>query len=111
MARTDCHVCLVGTVSGCNKDALGRGGASSRHITKLEQCTHFRYLWLILILRHVLMFTISSRSNFKIIMFSNLNFLLMRNFVTYLGVLHSCSNATLATPIAYVNTRAPLATF
>jgi hypothetical protein len=37
MAHTDCPVCLVSTVSGCCKNALGRGISSSGHITKLEQ--------------------------------------------------------------------------
>jgi hypothetical protein len=37
MAHTTCLVCLVSTVSGCHKNALGRGSTSSRHITKLEQ--------------------------------------------------------------------------
>ncbi len=37
MARTACLVCLVSTVSGRCKNALGRGSANSRHITKLEQ--------------------------------------------------------------------------
>jgi len=39
MARTACLVCLIGTVSGRFKkanNALRRGSASSRHITKLE---------------------------------------------------------------------------
>jgi hypothetical protein len=39
MASTTCLVCLVSTVSGCHENALGRGSASSRHITKLEQST------------------------------------------------------------------------
>jgi hypothetical protein len=43
MARTNCLVCLVSTVSGCRKDALGKGSASSGHITKLEQST---FLWI-----------------------------------------------------------------
>jgi len=37
MTHTACLVCLVSTVSGSSKNALGRGGASSMHITKLEQ--------------------------------------------------------------------------
>jgi hypothetical protein len=41
MARTACLVFLISTVSGRSKkeakNALGRGGTSSRHITKLEQ--------------------------------------------------------------------------
>jgi len=37
MACTDYLVCLVGNVSGHNKNACRRGSASSRHITKLEQ--------------------------------------------------------------------------
>jgi hypothetical protein len=39
MARASCLVCLVSTVSGHCKNALGRGSASSRHITKLKQST------------------------------------------------------------------------
>jgi hypothetical protein len=35
MARTTCLVCPVSTVSDCCK--LGRGSASSRHLTKLEK--------------------------------------------------------------------------
>jgi hypothetical protein len=42
MAHTACLVCLVSTVSGLSKNALGRGNASNGHITKLEQS---RYLW------------------------------------------------------------------
>ncbi len=34
MACTALFVCLVSTVSGRNKNALGRGSASNRHITK-----------------------------------------------------------------------------
>jgi hypothetical protein len=37
MAHTTCLVCLVSTTSGHCKNALGRGSASVRHITKLEQ--------------------------------------------------------------------------
>jgi hypothetical protein len=37
MAFTACLVCLVRTVSGPRKNALGRGSTSSEHITKLEQ--------------------------------------------------------------------------
>jgi len=37
MAHTACLVCLVNTVSGCPKYALGRGSASSAHMTKLEK--------------------------------------------------------------------------
>ncbi len=40
MACTAYLVCLVSAVSGCSKkakNALGRGSASSRHTTKLEQ--------------------------------------------------------------------------
>ncbi len=44
MAHTACLVGLVSTVSGCHKNALRRGSASSGHITKLEQFTFFRYL-------------------------------------------------------------------
>jgi hypothetical protein len=39
MARTTCLVCLVSTVSDWYKRTLGRGSASSGHITKLEQYT------------------------------------------------------------------------
>ncbi len=39
MARIACLVCLVSTVSGLHKNALGRGSTSSGHITKLEQST------------------------------------------------------------------------
>jgi hypothetical protein len=42
MAHTPCLVCLVSTVSGRFKNALGRGSTSSRHIAKLEQSTLFR---------------------------------------------------------------------
>jgi hypothetical protein len=44
MARTACFVCLVSTVSGHLKNALGRGSASSWHITR--QSTFLRYLCL-----------------------------------------------------------------
>jgi hypothetical protein len=37
MTRTALFVCLVSTVSGRSKNALERGGANSKHITKLEQ--------------------------------------------------------------------------
>jgi hypothetical protein len=37
MARTVFLVCLVNSVSGCCKNALGRGSDCSWHITKLEQ--------------------------------------------------------------------------
>ncbi len=43
--NTACLVCLVSTVSGCCKNAHGRGSASSSHKTKLEQSTFLRYLW------------------------------------------------------------------
>ncbi len=39
MAHTACRVCLVSTVSGCHKNVLGKGSASSQHITKLKQPT------------------------------------------------------------------------
>jgi len=39
MACTVCFVCLVITVSGHWKNALGKGSTSSGHITKLEQST------------------------------------------------------------------------
>jgi hypothetical protein len=42
MTHTACLVCLVCTVSGCCKNPLGRGSASSRQITKLEQSTFLR---------------------------------------------------------------------
>jgi hypothetical protein len=37
MARTACLACMVIAVSGRSKNALGRGSASSGHITNLEQ--------------------------------------------------------------------------
>ncbi len=42
MPHTACLVCLVSTVSGLHKNALGRGRASSKHITKLEQSTFLK---------------------------------------------------------------------
>ncbi len=36
---------MVTTVSSCGKNALGRGSASSGHITKTEQSTFIRHLW------------------------------------------------------------------
>ncbi len=42
MTHDDCLICLVSTVSGCSKNALRRGSASSRHITKLEQSTFLK---------------------------------------------------------------------
>jgi hypothetical protein len=45
MARTACLACLVRTVSGRYKNTLRRVSASSGHITKLEQSTLLRYLW------------------------------------------------------------------
>ncbi len=45
MAHIACLVCLVSTVSGHFKKALGRGSVSSGHITKLEQSTFLRYQW------------------------------------------------------------------
>ncbi len=33
------------TVSGCHKNALGRGTTSNGGITNLEQSTFLRYLW------------------------------------------------------------------
>jgi hypothetical protein len=42
MVRTACLDCLVSTVSGGCKNALGRGRTSSQHITKLEQSTYLR---------------------------------------------------------------------
>ncbi len=50
MARTAWLVCIISTVSGGqpkSQKCLGRCGASSRHITKLEQSILFRYLWLV----------------------------------------------------------------
>jgi hypothetical protein len=50
MACTACLVCLFSTVIGLSQKSqkcLGRCGASSRHITKLEQSIFFRYLWLV----------------------------------------------------------------
>ncbi len=47
MEITACLVCLICTVSGCSKkckNALVRCGASSGHITKLEQSIFFWYL-------------------------------------------------------------------
>ncbi len=44
MASTECLVCLVNTVGGHCKNALGRGSASSGLITKLEQSTFLRHL-------------------------------------------------------------------
>jgi hypothetical protein len=46
IASTACLVCLVSSVSGCRKNALVRGSACSRCITKLEQSTFLRYPWL-----------------------------------------------------------------
>ena len=37
MVHTAFLVCLVSIVSGCRKNALGRGSASSGHISELEQ--------------------------------------------------------------------------
>ncbi len=37
MACTACFVCLISSAGGRSKNALGRGSASSGHITKLEQ--------------------------------------------------------------------------
>ncbi len=45
MARTTCLVCLVSTVSSGSKNTHQRGNASSGHITKLEQYTLLRYLY------------------------------------------------------------------
>jgi len=39
VSQSACLVCLVSTVSGCHKSALGKGSASNVHITKLEQST------------------------------------------------------------------------
>jgi len=50
MARTAWLVCVISTVSGGKQKSqkcLERCGASSRHITKLEQSILFRYLWLV----------------------------------------------------------------
>jgi hypothetical protein len=43
LTHTACLVCLVSTVSGHCKNALGRGIASSEHKTKLEQSTFLRF--------------------------------------------------------------------
>ncbi len=43
MAHIDCLVCLDSAVSGSYRNALGRGSASHRHITKLDQST---FLWI-----------------------------------------------------------------
>ncbi len=45
MAHTACLVCLGSTVSGRCRNALGGGSAGSEHITKFEQSTFLRYLW------------------------------------------------------------------
>ncbi len=45
MSHTAHLVCLVSTVGGCHKNALGRGCTSRGNITKLEQSTFHRYLW------------------------------------------------------------------
>jgi len=45
MACTICFACLVSTVSGHHKNALGIGSASSGNITKPEPCTFLRYQW------------------------------------------------------------------
>ncbi len=45
MAHTACLDCLVSTVSGCCKNTLGTGIASSEYITKLEQSKFLRYIW------------------------------------------------------------------
>jgi hypothetical protein len=39
MACTACLICLASTISGCHKNAIVRGSASSRQITKPEQST------------------------------------------------------------------------
>ncbi len=44
MASTACLVCLVGIVSGYQKNAFGRGSTSNKRITKLEQSTFLRYM-------------------------------------------------------------------
>ncbi len=46
MACTTRIVCLVSTVSGHYKNALGRGSACWRQMTKIEQSTFLRYLCL-----------------------------------------------------------------
>ncbi len=45
MAYTTCLGCLVSTVSGYHKNALGRGSSSSCHITNLSNLLFFRDLW------------------------------------------------------------------
>jgi hypothetical protein len=47
MACTTCYVFLASTVSHHHKNTLGRASDCSGHITKLEQSTFLRYLWLI----------------------------------------------------------------
>ncbi len=46
MSHTACLACLVSTVHGRHKNTLVRASASSRHITKLEESTFLRYLWI-----------------------------------------------------------------
>jgi len=46
MALTACFVCLVSFFSGRPKTTFGGASDCSRHITKLEQSTFLRYLWL-----------------------------------------------------------------
>ena len=48
MARTTYPVSLISTVSGHHKNTLARASTSNRHITKLEQSTFLRYLWVYL---------------------------------------------------------------
>ncbi len=46
IASSVCFVCLVSIVSGCHKNAIGKGSACSGHIAKLEQ---FTFLWISMI--------------------------------------------------------------
>jgi hypothetical protein len=45
MEHTTWLVSLVSTASGCCKNALGKGSASSQPITNLSNILFFRYLW------------------------------------------------------------------
>ncbi len=45
MTCTACLGSLTNTVSDLRKNTIGRASASSRNITKLEQSTIIRYLW------------------------------------------------------------------
>jgi hypothetical protein len=84
MARTTCLVCLISTVSGCHKNTLVRASVSSEQITKLEQSTFLRYLWL----------------NETGAIFTALHNLQMHPIVEYFSVA-SHSSLVLCNPIAY----------